>query len=157
MKKKLLAVGLLAALICLMIATAGAFQWQAWRDGVAYVLDDETGYGWIQSDGYDESDMTPDVTILSEVDGYRINAITGCAFYGCNTLVNLTIPDSITRIEGSAFTGCHNLLTVNLPSSVTSIESGTFAECTSLKTLTIPANIKSIEKGSSKIAAALHP
>ena len=35
--------------------------------------------------------------------------IGAAAFYGCASLVSMTIPDSVTEIEGRAFHDCHQL------------------------------------------------
>ena len=59
------------------------------------------------------------------------------AFYGCNSLVSITISTSVTSIGNGAFSGCSSLISVTIPSSVDSIEYGAFSECTSLGTVVV--------------------
>jgi hypothetical protein len=89
------------------------------------------------------------------------------AFSYCNSLVSITIPDSVTSIGKSAFyhctkltsvkigsgvisigkqafSRCRNLTNVTIPDSVTSLEFGTFEDCTSLTSVTIPDGITCI-------------
>ena len=42
-------------------------------------------------------------------------------FSGCNHLINVNIPNGITRIEDSTFSDCAILSDINIPNSVTSI------------------------------------
>ena len=104
-----------------------------------------------------------------------ITKIAGYAFCGCNSLMSITIPDSITEVGESVFMGCSNLrffkgkfasedercLIVNneifafapaeiieytIPNNVISIRSYTFCNCNSLISVTIPESITSIGK-----------
>ena len=85
-----------------------------------------------------------DIVIPSTApNGDRVTSI-GSAFYGCNTLVSVTIPNSITSIGRQAFYGCTALTSVTIPDSVTSIGYGAFAYCSSLTSVTIPDSVTSI-------------
>ena len=80
---------------------------------------------------------------------YEIKAgtevISDNAFYGCSSLREINIPDSVTSIGSSAFCGCSSLEQINIPDSVTSIGSGAFCGCTSLRGINIPGSVTSIE------------
>ena len=65
------------------------------------------------------------------------------AFYGCESLKSITIPDSATSIGEWAF-GCKSLTSITIPNSVTSIGRGAFSGCESLKSITIPSSVTSI-------------
>ena len=66
------------------------------------------------------------------------------AFLSCSSLTSITIPNSVTSIEGSAFANCSSLTSVTIPNSVTSIGDGAFGWCTSLTSITIPNSVTSI-------------
>lgn len=65
-----------------------------------------------------------------------IAAISAYAFYDCDLLESVVIPDSITQIPERAFYGCSALASVSLPDSLTEIGNGAFSNCTAL-TLTV--------------------
>ena len=53
-------------------------------------------------------------------------SIGNWAFYPCENLIFLTIPNSITSIGAYAFTGCISLASITIPESVTSIGASAF-------------------------------
>ena len=70
-----------------------------------------------------------------------VNNIGSYAFYGCNNLTSITIPESVTTIWNSAFEGCGSLTSITIPESVTYISSSAFSGCRSLeKIVVIPGN-----------------
>ena len=88
------------------------------------------------------------------------------AFWGCENVKQIKIPNSLTNIESSAFVRlkienleipegitslpldafgiCTNLKHVKLPESLTTLDRGVFYHCTSLKEITIPKNVTKI-------------
>ncbi len=66
------------------------------------------------------------------------------AFFGCEQLVSLTLPDSLASIGENAFYGCGNLTAINIPNGVTSIGNGAFSMCGALHDVSIPGSVKSI-------------
>ena len=55
------------------------------------------------------------------------------AFYGCSSLVTVTIPESVASISEQAFEKCGSLTAVSIPKSVTSIGYSAFEDCKNLK------------------------
>jgi hypothetical protein len=79
-------------------------------------------------------------------DDGSVNKIAENAFYGCNSLENILIPDVITSIGDSAFSECESLTSITIPNSVTKIGKETFAGCKGLKSITIPNSVTKIGK-----------
>lgn len=66
------------------------------------------------------------------------------AFYNCDMLTNIEIPESVTDIGMATFYGCQSLTSIHIPEKVTMIYPNTFYRCKSLKNINIPNNVKSI-------------
>ena len=64
-----------------------------------------------------------------------MTSIGDYTFYGCTSLNNINIPDSVTSIGISAFDGCTSLNNVNISDSVASIRDYAFYGCTSLNNI----------------------
>ena len=84
-----------------------------------------------------------------EYDGntYSVTHIGMGAFYGCDYLSSVTIPNSVTTIDEKAFEGCSYLSSVTIPNSVTSIGNQAFKDCSALSSITIPNSVVSIGYG----------
>ena len=66
------------------------------------------------------------------------------AFFECEELTNLILPDSVVSIETQAFTACHQLTSITLSNNLTSIGFGAFSCCQNLTDITIPASVTKI-------------
>lgn len=110
------------------------------------------------------------VTIPSEIDGYAVVSIGNAAFgyglfrdvtsvvvpdsvkriedvnafYGCNKITHITLPEEMEYLGTGAFTGCTALTSIVVPKGVTKL-SKTFRRCTSLKNITIPSSVTEID------------
>ena len=62
------------------------------------------------------------------------------AFYGCESLREISIPDSVTKIGEGAFKWCRSLREVRIPDSVTGIGWGAFFWCNSSRFIVDPKN-----------------
>lgn len=65
-----------------------------------------------------------------------VTALSSYAFYGCDELVSVSLPDTLQKIGSMAFYNCSNLTEIQIPESVTAIDSYAFADCSGLKTVT---------------------
>ena len=66
------------------------------------------------------------------------------AFYGCSSLMSVTLPEGLTRIGNEAFYDCSALTSLTLPGSLEEIGSYAFYSCGSLLNLTLPEAVQSI-------------
>ena len=60
-------------------------------------------------------------------------SIGECTFYCCIALKEITIPNSVTSIRHKAFVCCESLTSITIPDSVTNIGRWSFSHCGSLK------------------------
>ena len=114
----------------------------------AYVLWEETGTMEVVSflknaEAVPFWDMPEGISSVQIADG--ITDIPDSAFWGCETLVDVALPQTLRTIGKGAFGQCVNLTRINIPEGVTSIGDSAFLMCSSLTRLTIPDSVTSIE------------
>lgn len=73
-----------------------------------------------------------------------VTSIADAAFYECEDLTTLDLPDNLYYIGSEAFYGCKGLTTLNIPDSLESIGDKAFYGCTGLTSITIPQNVRTI-------------
>lgn len=66
------------------------------------------------------------------------------AFYYCESLCEVSLPDSLESIGASAFAHATSLLNISIPDSVETLSHSIFAYCTSLECATLPYGIMEI-------------
>ena len=97
-----------------------------------------------------------DASIVSNeyVDGHgvitfdrNVTCLGDRAFFKCNKLTSVFIPNSVTSVGNQVFYYCTNLTGLSIPNSVTSIGDQVFVYCNSLTSITIPDGVTSIGSG----------
>ncbi len=83
------------------------------------------------------------LTVPPEIDGYTVSVIGHNAFYKCNSIIKVTLPDTIKSIESSAFRSC-NLEEIDMQPGIETIGDYAFADCTKLKSITFKDGLKSV-------------
>jgi len=73
-----------------------------------------------------------------------VTSINNYAFFNCNDLIKITIPNSVTSIGNNAFCGCSGLTSIVIPDSVTLIDRYAFENCSNLDSVTIGNGVKTI-------------
>jgi len=101
------------------------------NDGTSISITGYTGNGGI-------------IIIPDFIDNLPVTEIGLGAFYLCNGLTGVTIPNSVVNIEVAAFAGCSGLTGITIPSSVITIGAGAFSVCTGLTNIIIPDSVTSI-------------
>ena len=108
----------------------------------------EDGFKWAENkSGINIYDYTGNATTLeipSEINGKPVTTIGYRAFYYCNSLKSIVIPNSVTAIGSSAFYSCDSLTSIVIPDSVTTIGSSAFEGCSSLTSVVIPNSVTTI-------------
>ncbi|MBR1784744.1 MAG: leucine-rich repeat domain-containing protein [Bacteroidales bacterium] len=72
---------------------------------------------------------------------YKVAGVGECAFYRCDGLAGVVLPEGCTSVGAQAFCGCAALDTLVLPSSLSAVGEGAFAYCRSLRVLRLPAAV----------------
>ena len=102
-------------------------------------------------------DFTSLKTITFE-SGSSLKEIRDKAFYGCDALKVVILPETLETIRNYAFYGCSSLTSINIPNNVTSLgkdnyqyygDCATFAGCSQLQTVSISNSSKLESIGSS--------
>ncbi len=115
--------------------------WVLGDDGKLTITGTGAMYEW--SNGYAVPWYDDRMNILSvEIDG--ADSIGDWAFYECESLKTVTIPESVTAIGDYAFDWCRSLQSIVIPDGVTTIGEYAFCDCGSLKTVTIPDSVTAI-------------
>lgn len=73
-----------------------------------------------------------------------VKSIAEHAFWGCKSLISVTMPSGIANIGDGVFEDCNSLTSVTIGSGVTIIDFGAFYNCISLTSVTIPNSVTSI-------------
>ena len=76
-----------------------------------------------------------------------ITIIRAQAFNNCQALQSISIPNSVTGIGDNTFYNCHALQSIFIPNRVTNIWKNTFYNCYSLQSISIPNSVTSIGEG----------
>ena len=88
-----------------------------------------------------------ELTIPATIEGKAVTNIGFAAFNRCDSLMRVTIPDTVTSIGGAAFLHCGSLANVTIGAGVTYIGDNAFNSCVSLTGITLPDTLTRISEG----------
>ena len=89
--------------------------------------------------------LTIESSISSNGKNYTVTEIGDQVFWGCNTLTEVTLPNTVKIIGYQAFCKCSKLTNVTIPEGVTKIGQTAFYGCSQLTSITIPSTIKNMD------------
>ena len=105
-------------------------------NGIYYRLNEDKLTAKVIKSESSESDIDiPEIVKFNGV-SYRVTSIGEYAFYRCESLTKISMPNGVTNIESSAFHVCSSLNSIVIPNSVTSIGLLAFCYCISLTSIT---------------------
>lgn len=136
----------LMTLILTILVSVGSFA-KVEIDGICYNLDKKTKEASLTpiSGNYSSSIAIPS-SVIHEGITYKVTSIGDYAFYGCQNLTSITIPESIISIGGGAFYYCSGLTSITIPKSVKEINGYAFYY-SGVKSIVIPKSVKKIGPG----------
>lgn len=83
-------------------------------------------------------------TIPATINNFTISQISEYAFYHCEELTSLVVPETIEIIDKSAFRSCTSLTSIKILGDVQTINKFTFAYCSSLQYIIISGEVQEI-------------
>lgn len=89
--------------------------------------------------------LTIESSISDKDKNYTVTKIATWAFNACNTLTEVTLPNTVDEIGYQAFFKCSNLTKVIIPEGVTKIGQAAFYGCSQLTSITIPSTITNMD------------
>ena len=124
-----------------------------WKDDVLYIgnylieakksisgsYDIRNGTSVIANYAFSCCDSLNDITIPESV-----KEIGNYAFYSCTGLTSLIIPEGVTQIGDDAFYSCTGLTNLIIPEGVTKIGDKAFYNCSGMVSVTIPGSVTEI-------------
>lgn len=136
---------LLALLLLAGIFTASAADFMV--DGIYYNI---IGDNQVEVTAPDSTKYSGDISIPGIVVNngitYQVTRLGHYAFYYCDELTSVVLPEGLTEIGKSAFYFCRNLEYVELPNSLVTIGEFAFQGSSAVTSFYIPRNVTSIAK-----------
>ena len=81
--------------------------------------------------------------VVTLADGVKLLAKVP-AFYGCNEITRVILPETTTAIPAEVFVGYNGLIDIDIPEGVESLGDYSFQLTTSLESITLPSTLKHI-------------
>ncbi len=137
--KKTLSI-LLAIILVVLIFPLGSFELTTKAEGLYKYKIEQDGVIITEV----SKDATGSIAVPSKLGQRDIVKIDDYAFYNCDSVTSITIPDSITSIGEVAFGFCDNLSSITLGNGINVISKGAFSDCVKLESIVLNDKITEI-------------
>lgn len=117
------------------VSPSGQTLYYTITNGEAQITSQNTSYPYYST--YPTGNLIIPESITNDGTTYSITSIFHRAFYDCNGLTSVIIPNSVTSIGIFAFHGCTGLTSITIPNSVASIGDGAFRGCRELASIVV--------------------
>lgn len=142
MKHSLLRLSVLALLLAITVVLFAAHE----INGINYIIYEDKGFAEVT---FKSPKYSGDIVIPSEIEynGKKctVKTIGASAFFYCDNLTSVTIPNTVTGIRYNAFGYCSKLTNIEIPNSVVTIGERCF-EVSGITSIYIPNSVQSIEQ-----------
>ena len=128
--------------LTVIICTNAAFAQRKFTIGsITYK---KTSRSEVKVKAYNEIDSVVNIPATVEYNKrtYTVTAIDKEAFYNCDKIISITIPNTIERIGKQAFYDCDNIKNIEIPSSVKHIGKEVFCGCHRLTSVVLNNSFK---------------
>lgn len=144
MKKRLVSL-LLAFSMMLTFLPVGAMAATITQESLTYTINPDGKSVTVSGKKGSPTELKIESSISNNGTNYTVTEIGDQAFWGCNTLTKVTLPNTVDKIGYQAFCKCSNLTNVTIPEGVTKIGQAAFYGCSQLTSITIPSTITNME------------
>ena len=140
------AVGALALFLLTGIPVARAYDFEV--RGIYYnYTGDRKGaivtWASLSSPSYSGNIVIPS-EVTYQMQPLKVKQIDDRAFFNCQNVTSVTLPEGIVSIGEQAFSHCYAMTRINIPSTVTRIGDYAFEYCEDMTSITIPASVSMI-------------
>lgn len=158
MKKRFvsLLVALSITLTFLPIGAVAAAPNKITKEELKYIVNADEKSVTVSGTSGKPTQLTIESSISDKDKNYTVTKIAMWAFNKCNSLTEVTIPNTVIEIDYQAFYYCPNLKKVTIHEGVKTIGQTAFIGCTQLTSITIPGTIKNMDQAFSGNTALSH-
>lgn len=137
--KKIKITAALAAVFTAMNCMTSYVSGEEYCETLKYVVKDEN----VVITGYKGEPEVLDIP--ARIDGRDVVQIRENAFYKCESLKKITLPDTVINVGHHAFFECFSLESVVMEGDIYSIETGCFSGCINLMEIKLPDKLRMID------------
>lgn len=158
MKKRFvsLLVALSITLTFLPIGAVAAAPIKFTDGNLIYTVNDDGESVTVSGKSRTPTHLNIESSISNKGKNYTVTEIGDQVFWGCNTLTEVTLPNTVKIIGYQAFCKCSNLTNVTIPEGVKKIGQAAFYGCSQLTSITIPSTITNMDTAFSGNTALSH-